>query len=183
MATARERPRLRAGAGRPGRVAAASGGARFAARLYGAARAVYPSIADMLEPTARALYARSVAAARHSAGGADFDAWVAEACAAPADPTIAEALLADGPWTDRADTRVARDARLNGVLSRREREIAALIAIGRTNREIAAELVIAERTAEAHVEHIRNKLGLRSRAQIAAWAADQGLRGVSNAGL
>jgi non-specific serine/threonine protein kinase len=164
-------------------VAAASGGARLAARLYGAARAVYPSIADMLEPTARALYARSVAAARHSAGSADFDGWVGEASAAPADAAIAEALLADGPWTGRAGTPVTKEVRLSGVLSRREGEIAALIAIGRTNREIAAELVIAERTAEAHVEHIRNKLGLRSRAQIAAWAADQGLRRMSNARL
>jgi len=44
-----------------------------------------------------------------------------------------------------------------------------------SNREIAARLFIAERTAEGHVEHIRNKLGFHSRVQIAAWAVEQGL--------
>jgi non-specific serine/threonine protein kinase len=46
-----------------------------------------------------------------------------------------------------------------------------LIAAGRSNKQIAAELVIAQRTAENHVEHIFTKLGFTSRAQVAAWAA------------
>ena len=50
-----------------------------------------------------------------------------------------------------------------------------LIAQGLTNREIAAGLVVTERTAATHIEHILNKLGLRSRAQVAVWAAEQGL--------
>src|SRR6266545_5468985 len=60
-------------------------------------------------------------------------------------------------------------------LTRREKEVAALVAVGLTNREIAERLVISERTAEGHVEQIRNKLGLRARAQVAVWAAEQGL--------
>jgi DNA-binding NarL/FixJ family response regulator len=40
-----------------------------------------------------------------------------------------------------------------------------------TNRQIAGKLHLAERTVDAHVEHIMNKLGYRSRAQIAAWIA------------
>jgi CRP-like cAMP-binding protein len=59
-------------------------------------------------------------------------------------------------------------------LTPREREVATLIAKGLTNREIAAGLVVTERTAATHVEHILSKLGLRSRAQVAAWAAEQG---------
>jgi non-specific serine/threonine protein kinase len=55
-------------------------------------------------------------------------------------------------------------------LSRREREIATLVARGLTNRAIAEQLVIAERTAETHVSNILGKLGLETRAQIAAWA-------------
>jgi sugar lactone lactonase YvrE len=47
--------------------------------------------------------------------------------------------------------------------------VAELVTAGLSNRQIAARLVISERTAEAHVEHIRAKLGCRSRAQIAAW--------------
>jgi len=55
-------------------------------------------------------------------------------------------------------------------LTARERQVALLIADGLTNAAIAAHLKMAERTADAHVEHIRNKLGLRSRSQIAVWA-------------
>jgi non-specific serine/threonine protein kinase len=59
------------------------------------------------------------------------------------------------------------------VLTRREREIADLIARGLSNKEIASALVIARRTAEGHVEHILIKLGFTSRAQVAAWATAQ----------
>jgi len=58
-------------------------------------------------------------------------------------------------------------------LTRREREVAHLVAQGLTNREIAARLFISERTAESHVEQLRGKLGFRSRSQIAAWMAGQ----------
>jgi DNA-binding CsgD family transcriptional regulator len=61
------------------------------------------------------------------------------------------------------------------LLSRREREVAALVARGLTNREIAQTLFLSERTAENHVQHILTKLGFGSRAQIAAWAVSQGL--------
>jgi predicted ATPase/DNA-binding CsgD family transcriptional regulator len=58
-------------------------------------------------------------------------------------------------------------------LTGREKQVAALIAEGLTNSQVAARLKIAGRTADAHVEHIRNKLGLRSRSQIAIWAHDR----------
>ena len=59
--------------------------------------------------------------------------------------------------------------------TRREREVAALIARGLTNRQIAAKLVIAERTADTHVANILGKLGFAARAQVAAWAVERGL--------
>lgn len=59
-------------------------------------------------------------------------------------------------------------------LSPRERQVAGLVASGLGNGEIAGRLAISERTAEAHVEHIRNKLAFRSRSQIAAWVARVG---------
>ncbi|MFJ8951719.1 ATP-binding protein [Streptomyces sp. NPDC102381] len=62
------------------------------------------------------------------------------------------------------------------VLTRREREVAALVAQGLTNREIADRLVISKRTADAHVEHILAKLGLSSRREIAAASAGPGRR-------
>jgi pimeloyl-ACP methyl ester carboxylesterase len=58
-----------------------------------------------------------------------------------------------------------------GELTRRQREVAALVSEGSTNREIAERLGIEERSAEGHVERIRLRLGVRSRAQIAAWYA------------
>jgi non-specific serine/threonine protein kinase len=54
-------------------------------------------------------------------------------------------------------------------LSRREREVAALIAEGLSNAEIAERLFISERTAESHVGSILSRMGFRSRAQVAAW--------------
>jgi DNA-binding NarL/FixJ family response regulator len=56
-------------------------------------------------------------------------------------------------------------------LTPREVQVARLIAVGRSNKDIAAALVISQRTAENHVEHILTKLGFTSRAQVAAWAA------------
>lgn len=61
------------------------------------------------------------------------------------------------------------------MLSLREREVALLIARGLTNRQIAEALVISERTAEGHVDHIRDKLGARNRAEVAVWVVQNGL--------
>jgi pimeloyl-ACP methyl ester carboxylesterase len=62
-------------------------------------------------------------------------------------------------------------------LTVREREVVALLAQGHTNREIADLLVISERTAENHVQRVLNRLGLRSRTAVAAWAVEHGLPG------
>ena len=51
-----------------------------------------------------------------------------------------------------------------------------LVAEGLTNQSIARRLSVAPRTAEAHVENIRRKLEVHSRAQIAAWVTEQRLR-------
>ena len=59
-------------------------------------------------------------------------------------------------------------------LTRRELEVARLVADGLTNQAIARRLSVAPRTAEAHVENIRRKLQVRSRAQIAAWVTRHG---------
>ena len=73
-------------------------------------------------------------------------------------------------------SRIAQDKLADvGPLSRREGEVVTMIASGMTNREIAQRLFIAERTAEGHVERIRNKLGVRSRTEVAAWAVARGL--------
>ncbi|MBV9602846.1 MAG: response regulator transcription factor [Chloroflexi bacterium] len=66
------------------------------------------------------------------------------------------------------------------VLTPREQQVAALVARGLTDREIAEALIITEGTAGSHVGHILNKLGFRSRAQVAAWAAEHHLINVGD---
>ena len=61
-----------------------------------------------------------------------------------------------------------------GLLTSRESEVAALIARGLSSRQIAEVLVVSARTVDTHADHIRAKLGLHSRIQIAAWAARLG---------
>jgi DNA-binding CsgD family transcriptional regulator len=82
--------------------------------------------------------------------------------------------LASLPKAKLVSPRRAAAAKFGG-LTEREREVATLIAQGKTNREIASLLVISERTAEGHVNNILGKLGFTSRAQIAAWVVERGL--------
>jgi two-component system, OmpR family, sensor kinase len=72
----------------------------------------------------------------------------------------------------QAERRFADDI---ARITRREREVASLIAEGLTNAEIAERLVLAEGTVANHLEHILRKLGLRSRTQLAVWAVERGL--------
>lgn len=58
-------------------------------------------------------------------------------------------------------------------LTKRQREVAALVAEGLTNRQIAERLNIEERSAEGHLERIRLRLGFTTRSQIAAWWTQQ----------
>ncbi|MBO0848208.1 MAG: ATPase [Pseudonocardia sp.] len=79
-----------------------------------------------------------------------------------ADEMFAEALEEQTPDTPRRGTE----------LTRREAQVAGLVAEGLSNKKIAARLAIAQRTVENHVERILSKLGFTSRAQIATWVAD-----------
>jgi DNA-binding NarL/FixJ family response regulator len=72
----------------------------------------------------------------------------------------------DPPTTSAPEEPSAGQALL--VLTRREREVAALIAQGMSNRQISTELSISERTAANHVAKILKKLDLHSRAHIAS---------------
>jgi pimeloyl-ACP methyl ester carboxylesterase/DNA-binding CsgD family transcriptional regulator len=82
-------------------------------------------------------------------------------------------LFYHGEWASVLDATLGflRDPE-GPRLTRRELEVARLVAGGLTNHAIASRLSVAPRTAEAHVENIRRKLGVRSRAQIAAWVTE-----------
>ena len=65
----------------------------------------------------------------------------------------------------------SRPPAADGPLSRREMEVAGLVADGATNAQVAARLFISERTVESHVASIFNKLGVDTRLQVARWFA------------
>ncbi len=79
-------------------------------------------------------------------------------------------LFAAGPAKPSGDGSVVRAAPA-AELSRRELEVAQLLAGGLSNREIAGRLYLSERTVDNHVHHILDKLGFDSRVQVATWLA------------
>lgn len=81
--------------------------------------------------------------------------------------------LDEDPRSGRSSGRPSAGAAPPSPLTRRETEIARLVAQGLSNKEIAASLTISQRTAEGHVEHIMTKLGFNSRAQIAVWIGER----------
>jgi pimeloyl-ACP methyl ester carboxylesterase/DNA-binding CsgD family transcriptional regulator len=91
------------------------------------------------------------------------------------DSVLIEVRRFLGDPTPEADRRYVAAAGYR--LTRRERDVAVMVAEGMSNRRIAEALVLSERTVEGHVERLRTKLGFHSRAQIAAWAVAAGLAG------
>ncbi|MCC9312405.1 response regulator transcription factor [Kitasatospora sp. RB6PN24] len=76
-----------------------------------------------------------------------------------------------------APARAAAIAAPARPLSAREVEVIRFIARGRTNHEIAAELFISLSTVKSHLTAVQQKLGVRNRVEIAAWAWEGGLMG------
>lgn len=72
-------------------------------------------------------------------------------------------------------SRPATQSATNAVLSARECEVLALVVDGYSNREIAEELGITHNTVKNHLRNILTKLGVRNRAQAAAYAVSHGL--------
>ncbi|MQY21463.1 protein kinase domain-containing protein [Nocardia macrotermitis] len=137
-----------------------------AAVLLGAAAEVGRSagISWINTPELVSFHDRCVRAARRELGDREFDRAVRAGHAMTRDAAIAFAL---GEQPTPADP----PATTAPTLTRREEQVAHLVAEGMTNKQIATKLVISQRTAQGHVEHILTKLGYTSRAQIAAWIA------------
>jgi len=146
-------------------LAMARGDAPRAARLLGAAKTNWDATGASLFEAFKSFHNKTEAASRQSLGHA-FGAAYQKGIDMPLEAAVAYALeesAAPAPQPVEA-------ARVT-TLSRRESEIAKLVAGGLSNKEIAAKLVLSERTAEAHVQNILNKLGFRSRSEVAAWVA------------
>jgi DNA-binding CsgD family transcriptional regulator len=148
-------------------IAAAEEDHERAARLLGILRTVWAQVGAPLSGYGHlaGYHDDCEAGARQALGEAGFAAAVRRGERLAYEEALAYALQEDGPGQDVKAERAP--------LTRREREIAELVAHGLTNKEIAASLVIAQRTAEGHVEHIMTKLGFSSRAQIAVWVGER----------
>jgi DNA-binding CsgD family transcriptional regulator len=115
---------------------------------------------------------QAMAAARAAIGGRRYTAAYRRGAALDLDAAVREALDDAGALPARPPGRPAGDPAASGalaamaLLSRREREIAGLVASGLSNREIGVRLFISKRTVDAHVEHIFGKLEISSRVQL-----------------
>jgi predicted ATPase/DNA-binding CsgD family transcriptional regulator len=148
-------------------IASVGGRPRRAARLYGAAEALREITgAKLLDRADRAERDRQVDEIHRRLGVQTFTAeWAAGRAIGPEE--AAQFALRPGLALDDE----SRAAIGMSVLTRREREVAALVARGLTNRQAAEQLLVAPRTVETHLEHIFAKLGVQTRAEVAAWAA------------
>jgi predicted ATPase/DNA-binding CsgD family transcriptional regulator len=142
-----------------------------AARLLGCADAAWRlSGARVGEMTPhREIDERCAGRARAKLGAATFAAAFAKGADFELDEAIRYAL---GETREETTTRPS-SVGAPGGLTKREQEIAELVARGLTNKAIAAQLVIGKRTVETHVENILVKLGFNSRNQVASWLVEQ----------
>ncbi|MFF8936930.1 ATP-binding protein [Streptomyces paradoxus] len=156
-------------------IAAQRGAAEHAAVLLGGADRVWADIdtgrwgshtlnsvrRDSEERADRDLGREAFERAHRRGGALGLRELAVHALQEPGRPPGAEA--ADPPPYEEATVR----------LTRRETEVARLVAEGLANQQIADRLVISRRTAEGHVERILGKLGFSNRSQIAAWMTAQ----------
>jgi non-specific serine/threonine protein kinase len=153
-------------------IAHRAGALQSAARLFGASAHQRAELGISLHPDTQALHDGWLAALRRSCGEQLFVIAWAEGEALSREAAIAEARLAvAGRPAPSRDTIVAPAI----ILTRREREVLALLAAGASNREIAEALSLAHRTAETHVRRLCHKLGVESRTAAVATAFRLGL--------
>jgi predicted ATPase/DNA-binding CsgD family transcriptional regulator len=135
-----------------------------ALRLAGAENSLRTNMGRPLPPAEQPIIERALAPARRQRSRQQQVAAWAEGQALGADQALALGL------------RLTEHESADSIpLTRREQEVAGLVARGLTNREIAKQLVITEATAAKHIEHILDKLSLTSRTQIAVWAGQRRL--------
>ncbi len=165
-----------------GRLALTQGQSQRAAKLSGVVEALLAAIGARLGRPEGPIHTDTIAAARAQLDEATFNAAWDEGHAMMMEQAIEYALTEPVPHREEMPALSPRQATKKefGGLTTREREVATLIAQGRSNREIADALVLSERTIEGHVGNILSKLGFAARAQIAAWAVEKGLAKASS---
>lgn len=153
--------------------AASEGRTVRAVRIWGISEAMQEADNTKIAPVAYASvgYEERLTTARSQLGDASFEEAWAEGKVMTRDEAIKYALIEEPVPISVPEESPTHT--LTASLTRREEEVAALVARGLTNRRIAEEISISERTAATHVGRILKKLNLRSREQVATWAAGQ----------
>jgi DNA-binding NarL/FixJ family response regulator len=146
--------------------AARSGQARLAAQLLGAAQTIRTgagaSVIPLITPVLAQAEASATAALGPSKFEAEFEAGERLDRGAALGLALGESAHIGAATSEGAGA---------GLLAKREREVARLVADGLSNKQIGGRLLISERTVDTHVRNILNKLGFTSRVQIAGWMA------------
>jgi non-specific serine/threonine protein kinase len=137
-----------------------------AARLFGATDALLQASGVRIFTPRECGLSRDLDAVQLQLGEASFTRVYAAGKTTPLAEVVAEVLSSTS-----AGPRASTAPKPANGLSRREFEVAALVADGLSNRQIAARLAIAEGTAQRHVANIMAKLGSQSRSEVAAWNA------------
>jgi predicted ATPase/DNA-binding CsgD family transcriptional regulator len=149
-------------------IAAGQGQALRALTLLSAVDAAWSAIQIARPNTLHEQHAAALSAARAATSDSAYQVATAKGAAMSEAEAIGYAL---GESPRPAAPSAAPPAENQPRLTRREQDVVALVARGMSNSQIAAALVISARTVETHVQHIMDKLGCGTRAQIAAWAA------------
>jgi DNA-binding CsgD family transcriptional regulator len=139
-----------------------------AARLWGMAGALREAVAIPWWSAERLLHEPQLVAARSRTDEATWETAFAEGRNMALEEAVEYALSEEGPATPLTTGPVRSSAEESPAsLTRREEEVAFLVARGLTDRQIALELSIPEHTAATHVGKILKKLRLSSRSQLA----------------
>ncbi|APB00830.1 Non-specific serine/threonine protein kinase [Nocardia seriolae] len=162
----------------------ARGDYQRAARLLGAAETLQRSTIRLADTITVAVGEKERLVVREALGEEAFRTAFGAGASLPLEAAIDYALgrtpaapepVAAPPALQRTPRAATATLSETSVLTRRQKDVARLVAAGHSNKRIAADLVISVRTAETHVEHILAKLGLTSRTQLAAWAHEHEL--------
>jgi predicted ATPase/DNA-binding CsgD family transcriptional regulator len=151
-------------------IAAEVGVPRRVAKLMGATEALAQTAAgpNTIYPNLHLVHNRFERQARRTIGDRAFETEFRRGRGMRFEDAAAYALDENGSTNTATFTEPGPTS-----LTRREQQVAELAAEGLTNKAIADKLVISQRTAQGHMEHILSKLGFTSRAQIAAWIVEQ----------
>jgi DNA-binding CsgD family transcriptional regulator len=142
------------------------GSAPRASTLLGGSDAIFQSIPSSLMEPFKPAHQAAIDGARDALGEPGYLAAYGAGLEMTRNEIVDYAVEARQPAA-RPDVRPASE----GPLSRREMEVAELVADGATNAQVAARLFISERTVESHMASIFNKLGVDTRLQVARWFA------------